>query len=1273
MDTTNASTLSFHKKRILLKVWTAILFCGLCWGAGGPELVNAQTQISDWHDLNDIRNNLDGDYILVNNLDENTAGYADVAAPIADDGNGWIPVGNFAGPFTGIFDGNEHAVNGLTINRPGENEIGLFGRLGSGSEITGLALQDIDITGQNYVGGLAGVNQGSIVECSATGSITGSGRVGGLLGHNNFGTVADSYNTSLVEGEIRVGGLAGENEGIITNTYSIGSVTGDGSVGGLLGSNSFGTVNDSYWNTETSGLENNGTGEGGSGGITGLTTFQIRNQSNFNNWDFEETWNIVNGAFFPLNKDFIPDEVPGLRFTGGIGSEEDPFQISTLEHLQAVKDFLSSAFILNNDLDASDTQSWNDGKGFEPIGDAENPFTGSLDGNSHAVTGLTISRPDEDDIGLFGGLDNGAEIIRLTLDEVNVTGQNQVGGLAGIYNDGTITQSYVTGSVSGEINVGGLAGKITNGIITQSYTTAGVNGDDRVGGLIGMQEGGTVTYSYAAGSVTGNTNTAGLVSENNGGSVTNSYWNIETTGQSDSDGGIGLNNIQMRTETTFTGWDFTDTWQIGEAPDHSYPWLQNLPQNPPPGYQEGFIAGGDGTEANPYQILTIDELQLMKNYLESHFILITDIDASATQTWNQGKGFEPIGKAGSSDNYFTGSLDGNGHKITGLTINRPDEDKIGLFGASSYSAKITHVGLEEANVVGQNYVGVLAGDVRHPITDCYATGRVEGVEDVGGLVGAGSVIINSNASVRVIGTSNVGGLIGYLSLDDSELTNTYAAGNIEGDENVGGLIGEGDIYGGLNPDEQTILKGNYATGDVTSTGNKVGGLAGLLRTENEVIVNQNYATGNVTGNVEVGGLIGEYKMLLGSPVHKEVVTQNFATGNITGKVSTAALIGDLDISPPPDLVVFKNNYWNVEISGQSKVVDNLRNSDFDETFIDTSFTGLTTVQMIEESSFSEFDFDDIWSIDEGVSYPYLQSNTPDELPKPFPDGEGSVSNPYQIENIGQLQAMNIFYDSHFTLAGNIDATATVNWNKDGEDVLGFKPVGNSDTPFSGSLNGNGYTINGLTINRGSTDDVGLFGRLSGAIIDQVGLTNVEIIGSSNTGALAGQTTNAAKISNSFTTGSVTGETGVGGLAGTNKSSSEITNSYSTADVDGNDSIGGLAGSNAALITKSYSSGSVGNQSNSGGLAGMNSGTITDSYWNTQTSGQSSSGGGTGLTTNQMRSAGSFSGWDFSSIWQIEESDSYPYLRNTPQDPVPGLDINSLPGYSYSLLLDGTDD
>ena len=118
-------------------------------------------------------------------------------------------------------------------------------------------------------------------------------------------------------------------------------------------------------------------------------------------------------------------------------------------------------------------------------------------------------------------------------------------------------------------------------------------------------------------------------------------------------------------------------------------------------------AGGSGTTGDPFVIENCSELQAMRVDLGAHYKLGNTIDCSGTLTWNSGAGFEPVGH--DSSNRFAGSCDGDGKTITGLFINRPSTDDIGLFGHTDSSSMIKDVGLEGIDVSGLSVVGGLVG------------------------------------------------------------------------------------------------------------------------------------------------------------------------------------------------------------------------------------------------------------------------------------------------------------------------------------------------------------------------------------------------------------------------------------------------------------------------------------------------------------------------------------------------------------------------------------
>ena len=314
-------------------------------------------RICDWYDLDAIRNDLGGSYLLMNNLDSNSAGYTELASETANEGKGWEPIGTELYPFTGSLHGQGYEIRDLFIDRPDESGVGLFGVVAGSGVIENVGVVNGDVTGYyDNVGGLVGKNEGTVSNSYSSGSVTGNVNVGGLVGYNFFGTVTDSYSTGSVTaqnnvgglvgwnrgtmsnsysngsatgqnnvgglvgkhsgtasnsystgsatGDDNVGGLVGKNEGPVSNSYSSGSATGNTHVGGLVGRNA-GTVSNSFWDTQTSGQD---TSDGGSG----KTTEEMMDIATFDGvgWDITAvdpgktnpayTWNIVDTVTYPF-------------------------------------------------------------------------------------------------------------------------------------------------------------------------------------------------------------------------------------------------------------------------------------------------------------------------------------------------------------------------------------------------------------------------------------------------------------------------------------------------------------------------------------------------------------------------------------------------------------------------------------------------------------------------------------------------------------------------------------------------------------------------------------------------------------------------------------------------------------------------------------------------------------------------------------------------------------------------------------------------------------
>ena len=232
--------------RVRVFLVIAVLIAGMagCVGYGSQNLT-----IQDWYDLDAIRDNLDGNHKLMNNLDSSTPGYEELASPTANEELGWQPIGTKDDEFTGSLDGQGYEIRDLFIDRPDEDDVGLFSGLGQAGVIKNIGLTNATVIGQDRVGGLAGHNYvGNVSKSYSTGSVIGDHMVGGLVGENVDGSLSHSYSGSDVSAiGGGVGGLAGENYGgTVSDSYSTGSVNGSDVVGGLLGLHYDSTVSNSY-------------------------------------------------------------------------------------------------------------------------------------------------------------------------------------------------------------------------------------------------------------------------------------------------------------------------------------------------------------------------------------------------------------------------------------------------------------------------------------------------------------------------------------------------------------------------------------------------------------------------------------------------------------------------------------------------------------------------------------------------------------------------------------------------------------------------------------------------------------------------------------------------------------------------------------------------------------------------------------------------------------------------------------------------------------------
>ena len=500
-----------------------------------------------------------------------------------DSGKGFSPIGNVGTNFSGHYNGSGHTITGLFINRSSDSYIGLFGYT-SGAVIDSVGVVNENITGQNEVGGLVGLNDGSstISNSYSTGSVSGSSYVGGLVGLNGSSSaISNSYSSGSVSGSSYVGGLVGYNyssSSIISNSYSTGSVSGSSNVGGLVGLNSS-TVTNSFWDTETSGQTT-------SAGGAGKTTAQMKTAATYTDagWDFmDETANGTND-YWGINETGAQNN--GYPFLAWQGYSN---LIKPTVTTGAVTNYTGNTATGNGTINTLGTANltaygvcWNttgtptitDSKTDKGAASATGAFTTAMTGLTSNTTyyvrayvtnatgtsyGAVVSfttyngSGNSSDPYLISTLDNLKNLsaspllwdkyFKQTADiDASATsgwdsgkGFSPIGNsttkFTGNYNGGghTITGLFIN---RGSTNYIGLFGYTSGAVIDSvGVVNENITGQDEVGGLVGINYSSTISNSYSTGSVSGSGYVGGLVGYSSSSStISNSYSTASASG-----------------------------------------------------------------------------------------------------------------------------------------------------------------------------------------------------------------------------------------------------------------------------------------------------------------------------------------------------------------------------------------------------------------------------------------------------------------------------------------------------------------------------------------------------------------------------------------------------------------------------------------------------------------------------------------------------------------------------------------------------------------------
>jgi len=425
-----------------------------------------------------------------------------------------------------------------------------------------------------------------------------------------------------------------------------------------------------------------------------------------------------------------------------------------------------------------------------------------------------------------------------------------------------------------------------------------------------------------------------------------------------------------------------------------------------------LAVGGEATDRNdveemekaetePTEIHDWHDLDAVRDNLDGDYVLMNDLDEDTDgydELVDTEEGWEPIGRFHLEENVeFTGTFYGKEREIRNLSIHRPDENHIGLFGATTNGAEIVEIGIVDANVIGEGQVGGLLGEngVDGRVINSYVEGHVSGESIVGGVVGANgndAFVEGSYFEGEVSGDEDIGGLVGINGAQGT-VESSYAAGNLSGEERVGGLIGLNsgtisksyatiystlgeNLVGGLVGYNVRRVRDSYAQGDVSGV-TRVGGLIG----ENVGSVLNSYARGDVSGDNNVGGLVG---------YNDGTVSKSYATGRVSGDDAVGGLIGDDD-------KIVMNSFWNVESTeqeesdgGTGKTTDEMKHVG---TYTDTAIEGLDEPWDFLGDPYDDQSDEDIWDIDEDEEindgYPFFVWDHYHSLDVTI-EGEGTV-------------------------------------------------------------------------------------------------------------------------------------------------------------------------------------------------------------------------------------------------------------------------------------------
>lgn len=552
-------------------------------------------------------------------------------------------------------------------------------------------------------------------------------------------------------------------------------------------------------------------------------------------------------------------------------------------------------------------------------------------------------------------------------------------------------------------------------------------------------------------------------------------------------------------------------------------------------------------------------------------------DPSSLKSWT------PIG-TDADGMRFTGTFDGQNHTISGLYIDGT-ANYVGLFGCigknSLATGTVKNVTLADSYVRGNEFVGGICGwNKGGTLQDCHNTGTVSGTTNVGGVCGkndSGTVDGCYNSGTVSAGFY-VGGVCGLIN-NGSTLKNSYNTGKVScTNDHVGGVCGWNDA---------STVQGCYNTGTV-SGGESVGGVCG--ENSGSGTVQECYNTVTVSGTRNVGGVCGMNS-------RRGTVQGCYNTGKVSGNSYFGGVCGFNDGRVTVEKCYYlvgtsENAVGNIgdDINCESKTETEFKNGAVAYR-LQRDLGGTTQVwgQRIGMDKTPVLSSDTTYKVYARATSPCKggYSNTNDgTLEHNYVNGVCSncgeweeakdVDGFYEIYNQGQLRWFADLVNTTSSSENKLNARLMNDITMDG---TAWTPIGTDTIQFTGTFDGDGHTISGLTCTKPDADYVGLVGCAIGATIQNVTVQNSSFNGDTFIGAVCGYI-EGGKITgctNSDTV-SVSGNMFIGGIAGEadyTADSTTVQRCFNSGKVTGSYPIGGIVGrANSATVQDCGNTGAV---------------------------------------------------------------------------------------------------